>query len=189
MKYKLRTVSFIIFISVLLNGCGSNFYHYTFKPTPIKNDISKFNVDEVDVALHNLGNKKIEVLNKYPNEDGLSTIFKNSFIEHLKKNKRYCTKGENCFTIDVDVNYQRIFSIASNSVAAPIYSYFITIKNDKNEDLVKFNRIELAIDSISRDFKAFEALGRDSVNLETEKNDINFITKLITKDEILRVGE
>lgn len=125
----------------------------------------------------------------YPNEEKLSTYFKEDIEKYLKQHGRSCQSAASCLTLDVDYNYQRNFNLRSVSVSAPTIDRKIVIyKGDtivynntkKRMKLFKGGLLGNALNEVS----LFSKAGEEKANLEDERHDIDLISQLTVKDVV-----
>ena len=129
----------------------------------------------------------------YPNEEKLSTFFKQDIEKYLKQYGKSCQNTQACLTLDVDINYKRNFNINSVSVSAPIIDRTITIH--KGNTIVYSNtqkRLRPSKGGIFgkalNEVAMFTKAGEDKPNLQDEREHIDIISK-VTVENIVQLAQ
>lgn len=166
----------LLLVLFLFTGCGEKFYHFDKEDSGFNNK-SPFNIKSVNVALHNYDTKKTDKkITYYASDKELAKILKNDLIEKIKNKNRLCNSIDNCFDITIDLNYNRLFAMASNDIIYPRFSYFVKVSNN-NSSIFKYHKINQIIDSgITGDFSSIGKIGSKKINKQEETNNIKLIS-------------
>lgn len=174
---------YIILIAVLLTGCGSGpSYTYFVKPTPLKENTTKYYLGKIDVNL-TLGHGAIVGDKTFATQSMVTKQFKIFFIKHLKEEGVFAkSKSSADAIVNVTVDYKRTYNYGGKSLNKPTVSHSIEIIQNKLKVASLSHGNYTTRHGYLKDLAVNIEIASFNWDEEDEPEDIELVAKLIAGD-------